>query len=290
MHTRRGPGCPPRTRATGKGGRVARLALPLVAILLPGGPVLAQQSDADWLADCEERSRRGSRVTHCAVQVERVAHGGGTIGVEGAPNGAVAIRAWDRPDVEVHARIEGRAESEARARELAEAVRIAHADAAIRAEGPAVGRNESWNVGFVLYVPQRSDLRLDTRNGPLSIAGVTGRMELETENGPISLNDVGGDVRARTRNGPITVRLAGVRWEGSGLDAETANGPIAVHIPDGYSARLEAGTTNGPMSTDVPLQVTLMGRNVRHVETVLGDGGAPLRLVTRNGPLAIRRP
>jgi hypothetical protein len=101
---------------------------------------------------------------------------------------------------------------------------------------------------------------------------------------------VSGQVNARTQNGPLTVELHGAQWNGQGLDAETRNGPVRLSIPDGYNARLETGTVNGPFDTEVPLQVTLTGRQrSRRIEATLGSGGPLVRALTTNGPVVIRR-
>jgi len=100
---------------------------------------------------------------------------------------------------------------------------------------------------------------------------------------------VGGDVHARTTNGPLDIDLTGARWEGTGLDAETTNGPVNLAIPESYSAQLEFGTVNGPMTVGFPLTVTIEGRVGRRIVTKLGAGGAPIRVVTTNGPVEIRR-
>ena len=68
---------------------------------------------------------------------------------------------------------------------------------------------------------------------------------------------------------------------------ETGFDPVTVDIPEGYSARLETGTVNGPMVIDFP--VTLQGTNGRRISTQLGRGGATIRAVTTNGPVAIHR-
>jgi DUF4097 and DUF4098 domain-containing protein YvlB len=121
------------------------------------------------------------------------------------------------------------------------------------------------------------------------VRGITGTMALSAHNGPVALHGVAGDVHARVRNGPLSVYLAGDRWEGTGLDAETVNGPVVLAIPENYSARLETGTVNGPMSVDFPMTVTIQGRLSQRLNTTLGSGGAPVRVVTTNGPLVIRR-
>lgn len=190
--------------------------------------------------------------------------------------------------VTVHAR----ASSDADARAVARQVRVASEGGVLRATGPATRRSASWWVSYDVRAPRRSDLTLETRNGPLSVAEVTGRMDLQAENGPISLDDVGGAVRARLENGPLTVSLTGTEWTGEGLDAETRNGPVVLRVPEGYNAQLEAGTINGPMEIGFPVMVQGRfgaGRGTQRLQTVLGRGGATVRAVTTNGPAVIRR-
>lgn len=74
----------------------------------------------------------------------------------------------------------------------------------------------------------------------------------------------------------------------SDLEFDTENGPVRLGVPAGYNARLETGTVNGPMEIDFP--VTVQGRfNPRRITTDLGSGGPPVRAVTTNGPVVVRR-
>ena len=58
----------------------------------------------------------------------------------------------------------------------------------------------------MVYVPRRSNLKVDTYNGPIGVREVKDRMALTGYNGPVSLDGVGGDVHARTTNGPADIR------------------------------------------------------------------------------------
>jgi DUF4097 and DUF4098 domain-containing protein YvlB len=136
-------------------------------------------------------------------------------------------------------------------------------------------------------VPRRSDLRVQTSNGPVTVEQVRGEMDIRTSNGPMSLRELGGNVRARTSNGPLAITLSGTRWDGSGLDARTTNGPLTISVPENYNAQLESGTTNGPV--DVAFPITVVGRITRDISTKLGSGGPTIRATTTNGPLSIRR-
>jgi hypothetical protein len=257
--------------------------------LLALAPVsaLGQQSDEDWLDDCQEDFDRGRLVAFCEVRVADAAVGAGPVRIEPGANGGVSIVGWEQSRVEVHARVVARARTEAEAAELASEVTVS-LDDIIEADGPSNDRSRNWSVSFLVYVPAASDAEAETLNGPLSVTGVTGRMRLDAQNGPIRLRDVGGDVVARTQNGPLSVELSGTQWDGAGLDAETVNGPVTLTVPDDFNADLETGTVNGPFTSDIPITMTIRGRLGRPFNGTLGQGGPPIRVVTVNGPVRIR--
>ena len=268
--------------------------LAAAALTLPISAIRAQDSDDEWLDDCRHDSwrDRDSRAKHCEIR-ESGFKGpvrGGALTVDPGMNGGVDIIAWDRDSVAVTARIQVNARSEDDADAIAKDIRIEAGGHTISARGPErTGRNQGWSVSFVVYVPRRTDLSISTENGPLSVHEVTGRMDLSTQNGPLSLSGVAGDVHAHAQNGPLSVRLTGDRWEGTGLDAETQNGPAVLRIPDDYNAKLDFGTVNGPMNLEFPITVTIHGRITDRVSTTLGQGGPPVRVVTTNGPMSVRR-
>jgi DUF4097 and DUF4098 domain-containing protein YvlB len=256
--------------------------------LLPSGLSAQRSSDDEWLRDCRDSEDRGSRAVYCDVRVQTVA-AGRTLRIDAGQNGGIHVVGSNRSDVEVHARVQARAETERDAEDVAKDVELRLEPGSISARGPSTGRRESWSVSFVVYVPNRSDLDLSAHNGPVGIDDVSGAIEATTVNGPLSLSGVAGDVTARTQNGPLNIDLTGSRWDGAGLDAETRNGPVHLSVPDGYSAALETGTVNGPFDTEVPLTVTQLGRVNRRIESTLGSGGPRIRAITTNGPVVIRR-
>jgi hypothetical protein len=112
-------------------------------------------------------------------------------------NGGISVRGGDRTDIRVTARILAYADSDARARRLAEDVRI-ETGARVRATGPDTARDEHWSVSFDVDVPRNARLSLDTRNGGISIEDFRGAATFHATNGGISLTDVGGDIRGET--------------------------------------------------------------------------------------------
>jgi DUF4097 and DUF4098 domain-containing protein YvlB len=272
--------------------RVLLAALPLAAALaLIPRPATAQDGDDDdgahWVERCQRWNGNSSdRENFCEQRETRIA-APSLLSVDGRENGGVSVRAWDGRDVLVRQRIQAWAPTREEARSVAAEVRVHTSGGEIHAEGPESARRRGYSVSYEIFVPRRMDLRLTTNNGPVAVNGVTGRMQLRAHNGPLALRDLGGDVHARADNGPLAVTLGGSGWSGEGLDAETTNGPVTLSVPAGYRATLTTGTINGPMNVDIP--VTVQGRFPRHFTTQLGGGGAPVRAVTTNGPVVVRR-
>jgi hypothetical protein len=263
--------------------------LVVLGLSLPAGPVLtsAQQvvPNDGW---CQDENWGSDREGVCEVREFTVPVPNGPITVDASPNGGITVEGGPRSDVLVRARVVATAQSEDRAREIANLVRVNQDGALIQAEGPdRLGRREGWHVSYRLAVPNQAGLSLKTTNGGVAISDVEGRIEFRTTNGGVKLTGLAGEVTGRTTNGGITVDLDGGTWRGEGLDVETTNGGVRLAIPAQYSARLEAGTVNGGLNVDFP--VTVQGRIRRDIQADLGSGGAPIRVRTSNGGVRIVR-
>jgi DUF4097 and DUF4098 domain-containing protein YvlB len=264
-------------------------ALIVIAALVPPTQAKAQDRDSDWLDDCRDDrgDRRGRTEVYCEIHETRVKAPGGAVSMEGLRNGGVSVTGWDRDSLVIKTRIRVTATSQSEAKSVASRVTTVVRGSEVIVDGPRNDDDVQWNASLYAMVPRRTDLRVGTRNGPVSVEAVTGDIDVQTSNGPLSLRELGGSVRARTTNGPLSISLSGSQWNGSGLEARTSNGPLTISVPDGYNARLEAGTTNGPVSLGFP--ITVVGRITRDISTQLGSGGATIRATTTNGPLTIRR-
>jgi hypothetical protein len=244
-----------------------------------------QPSTAD--DPCRDRGWDDDRYTFCEVRDHAMP--AGPLTVDAGPNGGIRVEASDRGDILVRAIVTAQAPGEEAAEQIASGIEVQASGGRVAATGPSTGPREGWSVGYRISVPRHTDLDLSATNGGIAIADVSGTVRFRTSNGGVRLAGVGGDVRGETRNGGVSVTLTGDRWEGTGLDVETANGGVTVSIPEGYNAELDARTVNGGVRVEVP--VTVQGELAprRGIVTTLGAGGAPLRMRTRNGALRIRR-
>jgi hypothetical protein len=251
---------------------------------MPATPTQAQQ-DSDW---CQrERWSNNDREQYCEVR-RFTATAAGTMSVDAAPNGGIDVRGESRGDILVLAKVSAHANDMARAKQIADAVRVTALSDRVSADGPNnLGRREGWSVSYRLAVPTVSSLSLSSVNGGINIDDVDGDVQFKTVNGGVKLTNMAGNVRGRTSNGGINVELDGPGWKGEGLDVETSNGGVHLRIDERYSAHLEASTHNGGYSIDFPVRV--QGRIDREIKTDLGSGGAPIRVRTHNGGVRITR-
>jgi len=263
----------------------SRLPLSMAFTASLVGTAAAQSSRASQFVDNCRRNRNDYE-QFCETRDFTVATVRSLV-VDGRENGGITVHAWDKNEIQVVGMVQAHAETANEAQNIARQIVISSANGNIHADGPRMQRRESWSVSFEIWAPRQTELALTASNGGISVDGMNSRMSLETVNGGLNVIDVDGDVRGSTVNGGITAELTGDRWHGSGLDLRTSNGGVHLYIPNGYSALLETGTVNGGL--DVGFPMTVQGSFGRSFTTQLGNGGAPIRAVTTNGGVSIRR-
>ncbi len=238
---------------------------------------------SDWCMESRNNSDRG---WYCEVREFEMSPGAFDQ-VDASPNGSIEVTGWDRGQIHVLAKVQGRARTDDIAESLVSEVQISKGGMSLDADGPKTERRESWSVSYRISVPHESDLDLNTVNGGITVDDVQGDIEFSATNGGVSLMEVGGSVSGRTTNGGLKIQLSGDRWDGEGLDVRTTNGGIVLVLPDDFNAELESATTNGGISVDFP--ITVSGRIDRRLKTQLGSGGPLIRAITTNGGVTIKK-
>jgi hypothetical protein len=271
------------------------LTLSLAAPALAQNAELKAVPDSEW---CRKNSGDWGGARTCA-EYEATWAGGGSISVDGRPNGGIEVSGWDRNEVRLRAKVEARGDDDAEARQIASQIRV-QAGPSVRAEGPRnlEGRHRSWSVSYKLQVPHDTALTLESLNGGIHLQNLDGNVTFTTTNGGLHLKDMGGNVKGRTTNGGVHVELAGNEWRGEGLDLVTTNGGVHLQVPRGYNAQVEVGTTNGRVHSSLGGGSSNADDDVddedadahrgrhdrkRNLSLTLGSGGRLLRLRTTNG-------
>jgi hypothetical protein len=261
------------------------LTLACVSAILAGSSavgVQAQRAGDDW---CRDENRGGDRASVCEVREFTVAATAGTLGVAGT-NGGIEVTGESRGDVHILAKVTATADTQQRARAIADAVQLKPTLELVQAEGPRTQNGEGWSVSYRLNVPRALNISLNTTNGGITVRDVESKVEFRTTNGGVKLSGLSGDVHGQTTNGGVDIDLEGTAWIGEGLDVQTTNGGVKIAVPDNYSARLEASTNNGGFHSDFG---NIERNRSRDISLQLGGGGAPIKVRTSNGGVRIMK-
>ena len=244
-------------------------------------------------------------------------------------DGSVEVRSWDAPVVVVEVEKRGstrelakniEVETEQDGRRIR--VRVRRPEGG---EGIAVFTGQR-SARIVAKIPREADLTVRSGDGSVTIEGVRGRLELRTGDGSVRGFDLEGDLAVdtgdgsvvlksvagrvevhtgdggveimghpdrltvRSGDGAIRVSLAGdVQMSGS-WSIETADGGIALDLPPGFAAQLDARTGDGAIRVDRDfLEGMMIDEEGGSAQGTLGGGGPLLKVRTGDGTISVRR-
>ncbi|HSP16099.1 MAG TPA: DUF4097 family beta strand repeat-containing protein [Thermoanaerobaculia bacterium] len=206
-------------------------------------------------------------------------------------NGSVTIRTWDRPSVDIEARVADEAfvsEADIKATD----VRVDGSGASVNIETDYSALSWSslpWNgerppVHYTITMPATARLEVTTHNASTRVNGLRNDVDIETHNGSIDVTNLDGAATVETHNG--SVRLSFNRF-GRDSRISTHNGSMEVQIPNGSRFRVDADGHRLRFDSDFTAAMRRTDRD-RFVGDVNG-GGPELRLTTHNGSVRLRK-
>lgn len=243
-------------------------------------------------------------------------------------DGPIEIQSWDRPEVLVEIEKRGPTREAVERLTVEAVQEENRVDVAVKRPSPdsfqAFGFTTATSARFIVSLPRRSDVNARTGDGSIRLERVHGSLELRTGDGAIRVDDAEGDLTFNTGDGAIVVdgaegrltletgdggvnvtgRLSAVRMHtGDGSivyrvepgsvmaddwEITTGDGAVALHLPPGFSAQLDAHTGDGSIRSDVDLaRASQNGRNT--LKGRLGEGGRRLRIHTGDGAISLKQ-
>jgi DUF4097 and DUF4098 domain-containing protein YvlB len=187
-------------------------------------------------------------------------------------DGAIEIRSWDRPQVEVE--IEKRAMEQSLLDEMKIETEQQGNRIVLKVTGPrraeftgvTVGVNISPQARLRVALPRQSDIEAKSGDGSIAIEDVSGRVVLTTADGSVRAARVAGDMRVRSGDGSIRMQHV----EGA-LDLETNDGSIGL---EAKPTALRAHTGDGAIRLQVEPDAAMQS----DWELRTGDGSVTLTL------------
>jgi DUF4097 and DUF4098 domain-containing protein YvlB len=232
---------------------------------------------------------------------------GGRLELELDTGGDVVVHGWDQARARVIVRLAGRDRREALVRfwPNADGLRIASEFQPSRTERSSSNRFEIW-------IPKRSDIRLESSGGGLTIEDLDGRFSGHTGGGSIdirrstgrsTLSTGGGDVNVASSNLSGTVSTGGgtviLSEVTGGLRGSSGSGPVitseggrnAIEAQDGRETQTRGGrtvniTSNSITTVDGRGDVTTTRNNTSN-RYVIRPSDATLNLTKAGGPIRI---
>jgi hypothetical protein len=214
-------------------------------------------------------------------------------------DGAMEIRAWDRPEVVVQIEKRG-ADKEAVSKIVVTAEQKGN-QIEVVAKNPTskpafgFGGFSSPTAKFIVNAPKKIDLFVHTGDGSILVERIDGKISLQSGDGSIKAIETAGELTAESGDGSIDVEdLAGtadvrtgdgsIRLSGApvGLKARSGDGSIVLRIRSGAAMTDDWSVTTG----DGSISVTLPDNFSADIEADPGSDGrahSDLRLVNLTG-------
>lgn len=228
--------------------------------------------------------------------------------VNAASRGVIRVSGAARNDFAVEICKVAVAEDRAAAGQLLSSLSVSRLGGRFTANTPPMAPgNADWQIYFIVHAPTDASVNLETKNGPIAIASITGGIRARSTNGPLALKDcggvidaqttngpivfsgAGGDVRLNTTNGPISLKLANDVWNGPRLEARTTNGPLSLAVPETFQTGVRVETDgHSPMSCRINAcahaytDATAGGKTLQ-----LNGSGETVHVSTANGPISV---
>ena len=228
-------------------------------------------------------------------------------------DGAIEIRPWDKPEVEVIIEKRGvdkNAVSEIEVLSTQEGNRVSVDVKFAKSSGRHIGIHfgRSPNAKLIVSLPSSSDVLAKSSDGSIDIERVSGKVELRSGDGNIRARDLAGDVavhtgdgsitldgkfsalRARSGDGSVKIHAASGTGAAGDWDVTTGDGSIPLEIPDGFNGELDAHTGDGRVHVeDVTISNVLGDVRRNSIRGRLGSGGRMVKLRTGDGSITVRR-
>ena len=235
---------------------------------------------------------------------------GSTVTLLGAPAGSITIEAWSRPEIDITADIELRADTEE------DLTRLAVVNTFFIDEEPnhlriiTTGTHDKkfmrraakdfpkkllglpWKIDYHLRVPAMTDLDINAGRGAFNLTGVEGNISFQSPESDAVLTPAGGALRVTLLRGSVRLNVRARSWRGAGASVQLAAGDLTAELPAGFNGDIDAEILRiGQIENDYT-ELTPRERTIstpRSIKARAGAGGVTLALTVGDGTIRIKR-
>lgn len=223
----------------------------------------------------------------------------GTVELD-AHNGRIDIHTWDRPEVEVHVRIEwlGLSSSSYRYRATTVDVEGSSDRVTIKWVSPDQYGWSLWSlldggwtgpeVSYTITAPRNARLDIHNHNANTDIRDVNAAVRLSTHNGAVRMTNLAGPLDLRMHNGWARIDFASFTQDSR---ITTHNGVLEVALPAATAFDFDSRGHHVRVDSDFQpaTHASYWGRRGGNVGGTVNGGGPDLRFVSHNGSIRLRK-
>jgi hypothetical protein len=227
---------------------------------------------------------------------------GGEVRVE-TFKGSVTVTTWDRPEVEIYAKIEADGDSseqkrlvqdtEVRIETSGDLIRIQSDYEKVQGRGNFSGDSDesSYNLPLIHYtikVPRTARLSITDHKSKIGVSDLQGELRINTHKGSVSVARQNGAVRLDTHKGDARVEFVSFNKESR---FDTHKGEIEVVIPGRVGFELDSEMGKGA-NLDSAYDLSGLRKQDRREAQYKGsvNGGGPLlRMSSHKGQIRLRQ-
>jgi len=214
-------------------------------------------------------------------------------------NGSIQVRTWDRPEVEVHVRIESHDSSSAsrrRANQVSVDIEGSPDRVSIKSR---MFERDTWSVWYLMFgdwadapkvsysitAPKGVRWRISDHNANAEIRDVNAALDVSTHNGSVRVVNLGGPLALSMHNGYANIDFASFT---SDSRIATHNGTVELAMPAASRFAVDARGHHIHVSSDFPVAIRSSDFGRRDVSGSVNGGGPKLQLTAHNGGFRIR--
>jgi Putative adhesin len=234
---------------------------------------------------------------------------GGTLTINGSPQGSITLESWNKNEIEITAEIEVQAENNADLALVSSVNGFVIDDTFNHIQIITIGMHDKdymkkkfkkfpkrllnlpWKIDYRVKVPQICDLEINGGRGDLKISGIEGVMQIKALETNAELNLVGGTINAVFGAGNVNVKIVGRSWRGRHLDIQLAAGTINVQLPENLNAQIDASVLKTGKIENLYTQLKPRDRtsfSERLINAKAGNGGALFSFTVGEGTINIK--
>jgi hypothetical protein len=234
---------------------------------------------------------------------------GNTLTIGGAPVGSVTVEGWSRPEVEITADVELRANTEEELALLAGLNTFLLDEDATHFRVVTTGTHDRqfmkkvknfprhllampWKIDYRVKAPAAVDLEIFAGRGAVKVSGVEGALQLNAGESDTALELAGGDLVATILGGKFSLDVTARSWRGRGASVRVVSGEVRVALPANFIGEIEAKVLRSGRVEDAYGSFAAgagSARDARTLKAVAGSGGARLQFEVGDGLIRFER-